>query len=157
VEYPERERLPHEVPLWVDPQKEVYYLTINCKRRGQCVLTQPEVSKKVLESVGFRQAKGLWFAHVFLLMPDHVHGLVSFPRSQRTILGVVSDWKRWTSRQLGIEWQEDFFEHRLRNDENAREKADYILANPVRKGLAAQAADWPHVWFGGGWLRTERG
>ena len=30
---PQRQRLPHEVPLWVDPLKEVYFLTINCPRR----------------------------------------------------------------------------------------------------------------------------
>jgi len=38
---------------------------------------------------------------------------------------------------MGIKWQRDFFEHRLRSDESWREKADYILANPVRKGLVA--------------------
>jgi hypothetical protein len=37
-------------------------------------------------------------------------------------------WKRWTARQMGIEWQRDFFEHRLRSDESLREKTDYILA-----------------------------
>jgi hypothetical protein len=58
---------------------------------------------------------------------------------------------------LCIDWQDDFFEHRLRNDESARQKADYILANPVRKGLVSRAEDWPHVWFGGSVLRTERG
>ncbi len=156
IELPERKRLPHEVPLWIDPQKEVYYLTINCRLRGVCQLTTAPMSKAVLESVAFRHERGLWFAHLFLLMPDHAHGLVSFPPS-RTLLGAVSDWKRWTSRHLRIEWQEDFFEHRLRKDESARNKADYILRNPVRKGLVARPQDWPHVWFGGGSLRTERG
>ncbi len=157
MEKPRRTRLPHEVPLWVDPQKEVYYLTINCRLRGVCQLTEPPISKAVLDGVAFRQVSGLWFAHLFLLMPDHAHGLVSFPPSQRTLLGVVSDWKRWTSRHLGTQWQEDFFEHRLRNDESARDKADYIFANPVRKGLVAHPQDWPYVWFGGSLLRTERG
>ena len=48
---------------------------------------------------------------------------------------------------MGIEWQRDFFEHRLRSDESWREKADYILANPVRKGLVAQVSQWPHVFL----------
>jgi len=61
------------------------------------------------------------------------------------------------SRQLAVEWQQDFFEHRLRHDESAREKADYILANPVRAGLVARPEDWPHLHFGGVLLRTERG
>jgi hypothetical protein len=58
---------------------------------------------------------------------------------------------------LRVHWQEDFFEHRLRNDETARQKGDYILANPVRAGLVAKPGDWPHVWFGGSLWHTERG
>jgi REP element-mobilizing transposase RayT len=153
----ERKHLPHDVPLWVDPQKEVYFLTVNCRQRGRQQLTLPAIAPALLEAVAFRQQQHLWFAHLFLVMPDHVHGLVSFPPSKRTLQGVVSDWKRWTARQLRIAWQDDFFEHRLRNDESAREKADYILGNPVRKGLVNRPEDWPHVWFGGSLLRTDRG
>jgi putative transposase len=105
----------------------------------------------------FRQGLGLWFAHLILIMPDHVHALLCFPTSKRTIQEVVSDWKRWTNRQLGIKWQRDFFEHRLRNDESARDKAHYILANPVRAGLVTKPEEWPYVRMGGVLLRTERG
>jgi putative transposase len=157
MKLPQRDHLPHDVPLWVDPQKDVYYLTINCEQRGANQLAKPEVAKALLDSVWFRQEMRLWFAYVSLIMPDHVHGLVSFPPSNRTLQGVVSDWKRWTARQLGIAWQRDFFEHRLRNDESARNKSDYILANPVRAGLVAKPEDWPYVRFGGSMLRTERG
>ncbi len=141
----------------MDPQKEVYYLTINSAKRGTNSLAHPETGKGLLESVAFRQAQGLWFAYLFLIMPDHVHALVSFPPSGRKLQSVVSDWKRWTARHLGLDWQKDFFEHRLRHDESAREKSDYILANPVRAKLVTRPEDWPYVWFGGIQLRTERG
>jgi putative transposase len=157
MEHPERKKLPHDVPLWVDPQKDVYYLTVNCFERGRPQLTAPTVAHALVETVLFRQGLGLWFVHLFLVMPDHVHGLFSFPPSKRTVQGVVIDWKRWTNRQLGIEWQRNFFEHRLRNDESAREKADYILANPVRAGLVAKPEEWPHMHIGGVLLRTEHG
>jgi hypothetical protein len=64
---------------------------------------------------------------------------------------VVTLWKRWTARHLGIVWQRDFFEHRLRSDESWREKADYILANPVRKGLVKSAEDWAYVFIPQPW------
>jgi len=35
---------------------------------------------------------------------------------------------RFEARQ--INWQRDFFDHRLRGDEGWREKSDYILRNP---------------------------
>ena len=62
----------------------------------------------------------------------------------------MSKWKEWTCKEIGIVWQDDFFEHRLRHDESRREKADYILANPVRAELVGRAEDWPFVYFGGG-------
>ena len=45
-----------------------------------------------------------------------------------------------------IVWQENFFDHRLRTDETLGGKADYILQNPVRAGLAKNIEDWPYVW-----------
>ncbi len=83
-------------------------------------------------------------------MPDHIHTLISFPPSGRPFRNVVSKWKEWTAKQIGIEWQSDFFEHRLRQDENRRQKADYILENPVRQNLVQRVEDWPFVYFADG-------
>jgi hypothetical protein len=53
--------------------------------------------------------------------------------------------RNWTGKALGIRWQRDFFEPRIRRDENLREKADYILLNPVRAGLVDKPENWPFV------------
>ena len=57
---------------------------------------------------------------------------------------VVAGFKRWVARHGGVQWQSDFFEHRIRGWESAQEKRTYILNNPVRAGLVAEAADWPY-------------
>lgn len=44
-----------------------------------------------------------------------------------------------------INWQRDFFDHRLRGDEGWREKATTSLQNPVRTGLIEKYEDWPYV------------
>ncbi len=183
MDLPRRKTLPHQVPLWIDPQKEIYFITINCRPKGANQLAKPDVAMPLLDSVRFRNEQFIWFAHVFLLMPDHVHALISFPPPVAPLhaapghLGemslpnqvgtagpavparkaggtnlqqTVTSWKRWTARQLDISWRRDFFEHRLRHEESRREKADYILANPVRKGLVSAAADWPFVYFADG-------
>jgi putative transposase len=80
-------------------------------------------------------------------MPDHLHALISFPPSGKSSRSIVSKWKEWTAKDLGIDWQRDFFEHRLRHDESRREKADYILSNPVRKQLVSRAEEWLFVYF----------
>jgi putative transposase len=145
-----RKSLPHQIPAWVDPQKEIYFITINCEERFINQLALPEVAGCLFETVQYRQEKFLWWPHLFLLMPDHLHALLSFPPSGQPLQSVVSKWKEWTAKETGIVWQRDFFEHRLRQDESRREKADYILQNPVRQKLVSHPEDWPYVYFGNG-------
>ena len=148
---PIRKRLPHEIPLWVDPSRADYFITINSKQRGKNQLAHRRVANGIFETVKYRNAQRVWYAHLTLLMPDHVHLLVSFPQTDKRIRTVVSKWKEWTTKTLKIEWQRDFFEHRLRKEESLREKADYILLNPVRTGLAKNQENWPYVFIAEPW------
>jgi putative transposase len=150
VEIPQRKTLPHNIPSWIDPQKEIYFVSINCAERFRNQLALPEISERLFETVRYREELLLWWPHLFLLMPDHLHALLSFPPSARAPKLIVRNWKEWTAKELGINWQGDFFEHRLRHYESRREKADYILRNPVRKKLVARPEDWSFVYFGGG-------
>ncbi len=156
MEVPRRKILPHEIPLWVDPQKEVYFITVNCDQRVRNQLAAPDIARQIFETVRHRQEIFLWWPHVFLLMPDHLHTLLSFPPSGKPVKRVVEKWKEWTAKQFRIVWQRGFFEHRLRDEESKREKAAYILQNPVRKELVARPEDWPFLYFGGGRAPFER-
>ena len=145
MKLPTRRRLPRRVPLWVDPSKAHYFITISCKQRGQNQLARPAVAHRIFETARYRNAQRIWYARLVMLMTDHVHLLLSFPETEKRIQTIVSKWKEWTAKILNIEWQRDFFEHRLRKEETLREKADYILANPVRAGLVATPEKWPYV------------
>ena len=147
VPVPPRKVLPHQVPAWVDPAKEIYFVTVCCRRRGVNQLAVPATAEPLIETIKHRNNRGDWFAHLALLMLDHVHFLLSFP-VDRSIQTTISSWKGWTAKTLPIEWQRDFFEHRLRGNEGYREKADYILMNPVRAGLCASPEDWPWKFVG---------
>ena len=147
MEVPKRKRLPHDVPSWVNPQNEVYFISVNCRDRTSNQLATAEAASGLFETVVHRQKLKLWWPHLFLIMPDHIHSLMSFPPSRKTMKEIVETWKEWTSKQLHIEWQRDFFEHRLRDEKSRRQKADYILQNPVRRGLVERAEDWPYVYF----------
>ena len=150
VSIPRRKSLPHEIPLWVDPQREIYFITINCQVRGTNQLATDKIAPVLFETFRHRQVTGLWWPYLFLLMPDHLHALISFPPSAKPIQLIIGKWKEWTAKTLGIGWQRDFFEHRLRHEESRREKADYILQNPMRKKLATRPEDWPFVYFADG-------
>jgi REP element-mobilizing transposase RayT len=146
----ERKTLPHTIPSWINPNQEIYFVTINCQERGRNQLALKEVSERLFETVRHRQESCLWWPYLFLLMPDHLHALFSFPPSGKRMQGVISKWKEWTAKDSGLIWQRDFFEHRLRQGESRRKKAEYILQNPVRKNLVAKPEDWPFVYFGDG-------
>lgn len=81
------------------------------------------------------------------VMPDHVH--VLFELGGRLDVGrCVSRWKTVARRECGYlgDWQRDFWERRVRDDESAEEYALYILPNPHRAGLAKCGEAWA------GWL-----
>ena len=146
---PRRKVLPHEIPLWVNPHTEVYFITVNSRIRGGNQLASPQIADRLFDTVRVRQERFLWRPQVFLLMPDHVHALIFFPPSGKPLRLVVGKWKEWT-KEIGLMWQRGFFEHRLRHDEDRREKVDYILQNPVRKKLVERPEDWPFVYFAEG-------
>jgi len=146
-----RKRLPHDVPLWVDPSRACYFITICCARREINQLAHQQVAGDLFETIKHRNVQGIWYARLVLLMPDHVHLMLSFPGTQKRIQTIVSKWKEWTAKSLHINWHRDFFEHRLRKEESLREKADYILANPVRAGLVERTEDWPYVFIAKPW------
>lgn len=141
---PQRKRLPHAVPSWVAGDA-VFFITICCEPKGRNHLCKPELASRLRESIVHRQNLGQWWPHLIVLMPDHIHGLFSFP-PPLAMKAVVGAWKRYTARQWGVSWQRDFFDHRLRGDESLTEKAHYIRMNPVRKNLAANPNEWPYVW-----------
>jgi putative transposase len=105
----------------------------------------------LIETIKYRNAKGIWYVRLAMLMPGHVHLVVWFPDIETRVQTIVSKWKEWTAKSLKIYWQRDFFEHRLREEESFREKADYILANPVRAGLVERPEGWPYVFIAEPW------
>jgi putative transposase len=140
-----RKRLNHKTPYGVTENSD-YFITICAEPRGQNHFCKDPVGRAVLDSVRFYNEKERWFCSIVLLMPDHIHMMICFPRDA-DLAKVMGIWKRGLTRSHGISWQQNFFEHRLRNDENAQVKSDYILQNPVRAGLVEDWRTWPYYWM----------
>jgi len=77
-------------------------------------------------------------------MPDHIHMIVTFDL-QQGVKKTVNSWRSYHARTLGIDWQKDFFEHRLRDDDAFTETCLYIRMNPVRQELCTTPDEWPHI------------
>jgi putative transposase len=142
--FPQRKFLPHSPPSWVRDDA-IWFITINCSPRGQNQLASPPIAESIREALETYRIQGRWWPHLVLLMPDHVHGLFSFAQDAG-LATTVKAWKHFLSRQCGISWQRDFFDHRLRKDESFVEKASYIRMNPVRANIVQRVEDWPYTW-----------
>jgi REP element-mobilizing transposase RayT len=140
---PQWKKLPHDIPPWVKDDA-IYFLTLCTVPQGDNHLCHPDIFQRLYESVVHREALGQSWVPLLLLMPDHLYMLVSF-NPVPSVVHAVSAWKRYTARYLGIAWQSDFYEHRLRRDESFVEKANYIRLNPVRAGLVSEPEAWPYV------------
>ena len=106
------------------------------------------VAEPLLRGIGEYHQNFKWFADIAVLMPDHIHLIISVSR-MTTLSEVIRSFKRWAARDLRISWQRGFFEHRLRSYSSANQKFRYVLNNPVRGGLVKSADDWPFTFIDG--------
>lgn len=87
---------------------------------------------------------------VFIVMPDHIHWLLQL-REAGSLPEAVRIYKAKVSLILGQRiWQRGFHDHALREDEDLRGIARYIIANPLRAGLAESVGEYPHwdaIWL----------
>ncbi len=142
-ELPQHRSLPHEIPSWVQ-QGSRHFITINCEQRGSDQLLREDIAARLLKSSRFYEESNKWYLWLMLIMPDHIHFIATFDLT-KGIKPTVSAWKGYQKRNLHIEWQSDFFEHRLRDDNEFIEKAYYVRMNPVRKNLVKTPEEWPYI------------
>jgi putative transposase len=98
----------------------------------------------LFDSARIYHERGRWNLSLLLLMPDHLHALLGID-GRDSLSQLIRDFKRITAKLSGVEWQRNFFGHRLRHDESLTGKFAYICQNPVRAGLIQNEADWPYV------------
>ncbi len=87
-------------------------------------------------------------AIVYCFMPDHLHVLAAGASESSDLRRFVNvfkqvsafDFKRASDRSL---WEPGYWDRVLRDEESTLEVARYIVNNPVRKGLARSALDYP--------------
>ena len=86
----------------------------------------------------------------YALMPDHLHWLFQLGEGQ-ALPGVMLRVKGRSGRLCGATlWQRGYHDHAVRKEENIREIARYIVANPLRAGLVRSLKDYPYwnaVWL----------
>jgi len=104
-------------------------------------LCRPEIGEGILAALAYNHERLVWHCRLGLLMPDHLHAIIAFA-SEAGMRTTISHWKRFVARKFAVNWQRDFFDHRLRDPHELHEKIEYILMNPARKGLCKPVEEW---------------
>jgi putative transposase len=85
---------------------------------------------------------------------DHLHVIVSSGASGVALSKFLNIFKGRTTavfrKRFGVSnlWQKSAYDHVLRAGEDLKATIQYVLNNPVRKGLVASPGDYPYGrWF----------
>ncbi len=103
----------------------------------------------------------------YCLMPNHVHLLIRMPLSEgwpearlfppltevlRTLKGRTARYGNQVLKRRGAFWQHESYDHVIRDDEELKRVAAYIVNNPVKAGLVRRWDAWPWTYVKDGTL-----
>lgn len=123
-----------------------YFITGNLCR-PLTGLTERTLGERVRLALFGLQSSGCWRLRTWVVMPDHLH-LVFTLCNGFTLGETVRRFKGPLSPALRIRnlrWQANFFDHRIRPDEDCFPIFLYVFLNPYRAGLIVPAEKWP--WY----------
>jgi putative transposase len=120
-----------------------FVTTITANRRRLFQVTRN--ADLLLETLQHYRAEGHYKLHAFVVMPDHVHLLLT--PNDKTISEVMNLIKGGFSHRLDFKrpvWQRGFADHLVRNAEEFESRRAYIHQNPVCAHLSETAELYPY-------------
>lgn len=126
----------------------IYFITSTTQNRSKVFLDY-SFGKAVIQHLRGVRLKADCKIFVYCIMPDHMHILLSPSENSKNLSGVVQEIKGgstkifWKSGGKGKLWQQGFYDHIVRKQEDLKEIAIYILNNPVRKGITDCWENYP--------------
>ena len=115
-----------------------------------------DLGRIVVKEMRGLHAEGYVTSLAYVVMPDHLHWLfqlgtkASLSKLMKRLKGrSAMEIVKSTDRNGSI-WQPGFHDHGIRNEEDLKVLARYIVANPLRAGLVEQIGDyplWDAVWL----------
>ena len=124
------------------------YLLTTVTHQREPVFADWRVGRLLVRQLRQVETGGLASSLAWVVMPDHFHWLVQLHEASlsRLVQRVKSCSAVRVNEQLhrsGPVWQKGFHDHALRKEEDLRELARYIIANPLRARLVARVGDYP--------------
>ena len=114
-------------------------------------------ARVVVRALRHVEQRGMAQTLAYVLMPDHLHWLLTLDDANKLSTAVgrmkgatAREMNLLMSRQGQLVWQKGFHDHAIRGEEDIRDVARYMVANPLRAGLVKHVGDYP--WWDAVWL-----
>ena len=126
----------------------VYFITCNTYKDRKYFKDEEtikeivDILKDVIEQYGFKLI-------CYCFMPNHLHLLVGGISEMSSLKKFIQVFKQKTAYHFKeskneILWHRNYFDHTVRKEENISNICDYILNNPVRRGLVQDYRNYPY-------------
>ena len=129
---------------------KLYDEALDSNPNGPYYLAQSEIAEIVKEGLHHRDGKDftLW---AYTIMSNHIHFLVTtYDTNTDYLWKIMQNFKKYTGREsnkvLGRTgnpfWDEEYYDHLVRNDDEFHRIEQYIMMNPVKAGIVEKPEDW---------------
>jgi putative transposase len=151
--------MPNYRRVWIEGGCYFFTATLNRRQNTVSLVQYIELLRGAVQRV---RSKHPFSIDACVVLPDHVHAIWTLPAGDKDF---STRWRlikmaftrglppleglppsRISRGERGA-WQQRFWEHAIRSEADYAAHMDYIHANPVKHGLAAEPAGWPHSTF----------
>lgn len=134
----------------------VYFITSVTHDRTPA-FTNPEAARALIAAMKFADEKSWCRTLAFVVMPDHLHWLLQLGE-RKSLPQLVGSVRQRAASNLAEQlnhpmWQRGFHDHAVRAEEDLRQLARYIVANPLRAGLVPDIGEYP--WWDAVWVEDS--
>ena len=127
----------------------IWHVTITVARPNGAPFRSIEFGLETLDDFATSCQEAGAIVHLICLMPDHLHTLVEVHVDD--LIKVVGRAKSattriwWTRGGTGALWQQSFYDHGIRGDQDFEATVTYLLNNPIEAGLVEEWETYPLI------------
>ncbi|HLR76980.1 MAG TPA: transposase, partial [Balneolaceae bacterium] len=126
-------------------------------RMGPTWLENSKVAQVVWDSMFFFDQVE-YDLYAFTIMPNHVHSVFKLlpnldKQKKYPVTSIIGRLKSYTANECnqilkksGPFWQEESYDHVIRDDDELGETIKYVIYNPVKAGLVEGWKDWKYTY-----------
>jgi putative transposase len=124
-----------------------YFITA-CAHMQQNLFQPDKVAQLMVATLFKYRDAGEFELHEFVVMPNHIHLLPSTEQKLSRVIQLIKGGFSHSPGANGIVlravWEQRYYDRHVRDVNEFAEFSRYIRENPVRKGLAERAEQYPY-------------